>query len=240
MNSELMIQQYLDVPLTIPTALILNYKNLGLNEEQFLLILHIRCFSQQGNHFPTPNELQARMSIDEVKCTSQLKELLQKGFLQIEEKHDEDGRLAEAFSLKPLYEKLTVFLTNETIDEKKDTRKNEEGQLFRRFEEEFSRPITPMEMEMISMWLDEDGHIPQMIEAALREAVVSSKLNFRYIDRILYEWKRNGVRTTQQAREHGERIRQHQQQPKINNTEANGGQFKRRHPQYNWLQGEKR
>ena len=40
------------------------------------------------------------------------------------------------------------------------------------------------------MWEDRDQHHPNLIQAALREAVMSGKLNFRYIDRILFEWKR--------------------------------------------------
>ncbi|MFA9556188.1 DnaD domain protein [Evansella sp. AB-rgal1] len=240
MNNEMMIQQYMDEPLSIPSALMTNYTKLGLTEEQFLLLIHIKRFAQEGNYFPTPIEIQERMSIDENRCTLQLKEMLKKGFIKIHEKQDEDGRLGEAISTKPLFEKLLVHLSNEALDENRNKKQLEEGQLFRRFEEEFSRPITPMEMEMISMWLDDDGHIPEMIEAALREAVVSSKLNFRYIDRILYDWKRNGIKTIQKAREHGERIRQHQQPRSSPTHESSTAQQRSRHPHYNWLQGEKR
>ncbi len=74
------------------------------------------------------------------------------------------------------------------------------GQLFNRFEEEFARPLSPIEAETLSMWLDQDHHSPALIMAALREAVVSAKLNFRYIDRILFEWKRNGVKSLDQAK----------------------------------------
>ena len=111
---------------------------------------------------------------------------------------------------------------------------NEEGRLFQRFEEEFGRPITPMELEMISMWLDEDKHSPMMIEAALREAVISAKLSFRYIDRILRDWKKNGIRTLEEAKEHGERIRNR----RLRSYESKNEQRKRmQQPQYDWLRG---
>ncbi len=52
------------------------------------------------------------------------------------------------------------------------------------------------------MWMDQDEHDPTIIKAALREAVLSGKLNFRYIDRILFEWKKNGIKTIEQAQQH--------------------------------------
>ncbi|ADU30175.1 DnaD domain-containing protein [Evansella cellulosilytica] len=229
-NKEIIINQLIDEPLTIPSVLIKNYAKLGLTEGQLVLLLHLRKYMQEGNSFPTPQDLESRMTISADDCTALLKELLKRGFITIEENHDTDGKLAEIISIKPTYEKLAVFINNEMVGSKKQTKQFEEGQLYRRFEEEFSRPITPMELEMISMWLDEDKHAPQMIEAALREAVVSSKLNFRYIDRILYDWKKNGVRTLSQAKQHGEKIRQHHSSPKQSTTQ------KTRHPHYNWLQ----
>ena len=94
-----------------------------------------------------------------------------------------------------------------------------DGQLYQRFEAEFSRPLSPIEAETLSMWLDEDGHKTELIIAALREAVVSGKLNFRYIDRILFEWKRNGVQTLQQAKAYGEKFRKHQTKTKSTDQE---------------------
>ena len=238
MNNEIMLQLFMDEPFSIPSTVIKNYGELGISEQQFMLLIHIRQFSMEGNMFPTPFELQERMTINELQCANELKELLKKGFLSIIEKQEDDGRLAEVISLVPLYEKAAMFLTAKSYDNDKDSKENEEGKLFRRFEEEFCRPLSPMEMEMISMWLDEDSHVPQIIEAALREAVVSSKMNFRYIDRILFDWKKNGVRTVQQAREHGERIRTHHTKGNSFETASVSQVNKPRHPHFNWLKSD--
>lgn len=85
--------------------------------------------------------------------------------------------------------------------------KKQEGELYQQFEQEFARPLSPIEAETLSMWLDEDKHSAELISAALREAVVSGKLNFRYIDRILFEWKRNSIKTVEEAKAHSERFR---------------------------------
>ena len=89
----------------------------------------------------------------------------------------------------------------------------------------------PFECESLSMWIDNDHHDPVIIKSALREAVISGKLNFRYIDRILFDWKRNGIKTIEQAKSHGRNVRQHQKQKsKVENVQ------KQALPFYNWLE----
>lgn len=237
MKDELLLNILMEEHFSIPGKMLEHYKDLGLSEIQLMIIFHIKHFLQNGVLFPTPALIQSRMNITEERCTHELKELSKRGFLHIEERRDVDGKMSEAYSLLPLYEKLTILLMNQSIDNEKQSIKNEEGRLFQRFEEEFARPITPMELEMISMWLDDDKHSPMMIEAALREAVISAKLSFRYIDRILIDWKKNGIRTLEQAKEHGERIRQRHLKAYDADKERDVNSKRMSDPQYDWLRG---
>jgi len=75
------------------------------------------------------------------------------------------------------------------------------------FEREFCRPLSPMELETITGWLEQDCYKEDLILAALKEAVFTGKLNFRYIDRILLEWQRNRVQSVEQARTYSQRFR---------------------------------
>jgi DNA replication protein len=79
--------------------------------------------------------------------------------------------------------------------------------VFTMFEQEFARPITPIEYEMITNWLDRDKYPLELIELALREAVFAGKLRFNYIDRILIEWSRNRVFNAEQAKAHTQKFR---------------------------------
>lgn len=79
--------------------------------------------------------------------------------------------------------------------------------IFAVFEQEFARPLSPMEYETISSWIDEDRYSEELILMALKEAVFAGKLHLRYIDRILIEWSRNRVRTAEQAKEYAQRFR---------------------------------
>lgn len=60
---------------------------------------------------------------------------------------------------------------------------------------------------MIIKWMDEDRYREELIREALREAVLSGKFNFKYIDRILFEWQKVNVRTLQELNVHREQFR---------------------------------
>ena len=79
--------------------------------------------------------------------------------------------------------------------------------MFRVFEKEFGRPLSPMEYETISGWIDQDRYPEELILLALKEAVFAGKVHFRYIDRILLEWSRNRVRTPEDVKAYAARFR---------------------------------
>ncbi len=73
------------------------------------------------------------------------------------------------------------------------------------FEKEFGRPLSPVEFERIKAW--EDEHSELVILEALKRAVLQGKWNFKYIDSILLEWKKNNVRTLQEVIEYEKRFK---------------------------------
>lgn len=238
MKPEDMMHVLGEEPFTINGLLFQYYTRLGLTDEQFLILLHIRRFHQEGHDFPTPEDIESRMTLTRELCTKQLQELSAKRFIEIIDLAASDGKMNERVSINPLYEKLAMLFFEQSANQAENQQKQREGELYKRFEEEFARPLSPMEMEMISMWLDDDQHDPVLIEAALREAVVSSRMNFRYIDRILFDWKKNGVQTVEQAKLHGEKVRGYKE--KKSETTNRGGQADKQKPEYpgyNWLEG---
>jgi DNA replication protein len=111
-------------------------------------------------------------------------------------------------------------------------KKAEETDLYTCFEKEFGRPLSPFECETLGMWMDDDHHDPVIIKAGLKEAVMSGKLNFRYIDRILFEWKKNGINTIEQAKNQGRKFRQKQSlKPNVKDESQHSSV-----PFYNWLE----
>lgn len=216
--------------ITIPTALLSQYKDMKLNEQELVLLLHVLSYIEKGNDFPTPMELSSSMTLTAAECAERLRKLIQKGFIEIIADTTKDGIRFEKYSLDPLWDKLiSSFLLEEKQNETMN-QQQEEKDIYTSFEQEFGRPLSPFECETLAMWIDEDQHDSVIIKAALREAVISGKLNFRYIDRILFEWKRNGVKTIEQAKNQGRKFRQYQ---KGNLKQEQGNQEPL--PFYNWL-----
>ncbi|MGG3965035.1 DnaD domain-containing protein [Heyndrickxia faecalis] len=230
MDKDLLLAWWEEGILTVPQLLLKKYKQLGLNETELVLLLQVYSFLKEGNAFPTPEDLAGRLTIPESMCVSILRRLIQHQFLSIEEGEGEGGILYEKYSIMPLWAKLADEFVYEKKQDELEKSVNEETDLYTTFEQEFGRPLSPLECETLAMWIDQDGQSPDLIKAALREAVISGKLNFRYIDRILFEWKKNGIRTVDEAREYGRNFRKSSkpqtEKPKTTNPV----------PFYNWLE----
>lgn len=220
--------------ITIPAVLFSEYKNINLDEYELVLIIHMLSFLERGKEFPTPEELSSRMTISVTECTERLRKLIQRGFIEIIDGDSAEGIRYEKYSLAPLWERLVdQFLLSKKVTQELH-KQVEETDLYTCFEKEFGRPLSPFECESLAMWLDDDHHDPVIIKAALREAVMSGKLNFRYIDRILFEWKKNGIKTLEQAKSQGRKFREKQLQNR--NSHEKGSQTTNSIPFYNWLE----
>ncbi|KAB2333651.1 DnaD domain-containing protein [Bacillus mesophilum] len=220
--------------ISVPGVLLTNYKDLNLNECELVLILQVISFIEKGNDFPTPVELSSRMTISVSECTDQLRRLIQKGCIEIKEEITKDGIRFEKYDIEPLWGKLIELFLHKEKRESQLKHQQDETDLYTCFEREFGRPLSPFEIESLTLWLDDDHHDPHIIKAALREAVMSGKLNFRYIDRILFEWKRNGIKTIEQAKSYGKKFRQNQQQASRPDKESSSQA--KSVPFYNWLE----
>ncbi|TCP59261.1 DNA replication protein DnaD [Tumebacillus sp. BK434] len=196
----------------IPGILLREYKRLGLSDEEMMLVLHVMQFRQEGIEFPTPRELSERMTLHPDVLAGMVQQLVQRGLIDI----DEHGIGHDSLSLRPLYAKLAKLLEPKPLQppaakplssyELLETREQQQN-LFALFEQEFGRPISPIEYERISCWIDQDHYREELIREALKEAVLAGKFNFRYIDRILFEWGKNNIRSLQDLTVHREQFR---------------------------------
>ncbi|WP_372813562.1 DnaD domain protein [Paenibacillus sp.] len=198
----------------VPYWLLQYYPQLRLGEHEVMLLIHLMAFKQkEGKDFPTPEELCARMSIAQDKVITVLQKLMREGFLLIDETKDPvTGVHSEAYNWSPLLNRLAAIRVDEWEAARRaqivsESGRGERKDIFSIFEKEFGRPLTPMEFESITGWLDKDGHPEALILAGLKEAVFAGKVHFRYIDRILLEWQRNRITSVEQAKEHSQKFR---------------------------------
>ncbi|MFD0942634.1 DnaD domain-containing protein [Savagea faecisuis] len=172
-----------------------HYAKLHITDQEAMLLLHIQSFQEEGITFPTHFELAERLGITMQDVSALVQSLMKRNLVSIESKTDANGVFHEMYSLLPLWEKIMYVTEHEVSEEGEQTIAEREGMLYQMFEQEFGRLLSPLESEMIGAWLDEDEHSVEVIEAALREAVLAQKLSLKYINAILNEWKRKNVKT---------------------------------------------
>lgn len=216
----------------ISLLLFQNYKSLGIEDLDAMLIMHMTAFKSVNNEFPTPTDFSSRMNLTENEVSMILQRLMQRGFLRIEQSQDANGVLHEKFSLQPLWVRLTDKVSIVVEESEEKTQKEAEGEIYKLFEQEFGRFLSPMESESISMWLDADGHSVEIIRAALKEAVLAEKMSLRYIDRILFEWKKKNVKTLAQVESASKKFRSVGNRP----VQQDRLETVKRVPFYNWLE----
>lgn len=97
---------------------------------------------------------------------------------------NENNKIREVISFERFYNKIAENL--QTISKKVVS-----SNIYETFQKELVRSLSPVEYEYINAWLDK-GMSEDLIIGALKEAVLSGAKNFRYIDRILYDWRKQG------------------------------------------------
>ncbi|MHC5279788.1 DnaD domain protein [Listeria kieliensis] len=222
---------------SLPQVVMRHYAALQMNETELVLILQIESFRMAGNPFPSMEELAERMTLGKENVMRLVETLFHKGILMIEQEKT-NGMLTERYSLAPLYHKLEAYLENEALRTQVQQEEQNEIHVYRLFESEFGRPLSPIEAEMISGWLDQDHFAPALVREALKEAVIAQKKNFRYIDRILLNWKDKGVKTVEDAQRVAEEFHQHSRTG-FSSTPGEIKKSKNSIPLYDWLENRK-
>ncbi|MBC1387605.1 DnaD domain-containing protein [Listeria innocua] len=223
---------------TLPQVLVKNYAAIGLNEIELVLLLQIQSFAAEAEFFPSMEMLTDRTTLRLEDTIKTMDSLLKKGVVAIEQSKDNSLMISEQYNLEPLWGKLVAFYENIEADNRQDLEVKQQTNLYSLFEAEFGRPLSPMEAEMLSAWVDQDRTSPDLIKEALKEAVISQKLNFRYIDRILLNWSKQGVKTIDDAKRVAEEFHQNGRTSQtINQSEVkkSAGSI----PLYDWLEKRK-
>jgi DNA replication protein len=197
----------------IPVLLLQVYTLFKLTDLEAMLLIQLLAFTKQEEiEFPTVEEIQARLSSSQEQVIKALQKLLKDKWISIEERIDPiSGIQYEKYDLQGIYIKLSTHLSDEMRKQNLITMKaepKESKDVYSIIEREFARPLTPMELEMVTNWLDKDQYKEELILTALKEAVFAGKVHFNYLDRTLLEWSRNRVTTAEQAKDHAQKFRQ--------------------------------
>ena len=195
--SEKLINYLKEKPIIIPRVLLTNYSKLNITAEELIILIYL--MDKGNNIIYDINLFVKELSFTKRKVIELINNLVEKNILNITINKNRDNVSEEYLNLDMLYRKITNII----LDKELPSSTNNED-LFTIFEKEFGRTISPTEYEKINSWLNEDIDKALIVEA-LKEAVYNSTTSLRYIETILYSWKKKGIKTKEDVNK--ERIR---------------------------------
>ena len=161
----------------ISRLLLLRAKELNIDDNECHILLIVYTLKDIGIKTVKPQMIQNYSVLSNQELDKVLASLLNKKLIC--------NRLG-SISLNELEKKL--LCENKEIEEKAS-----EVDLISIFEEQFARALSPIELNIIKDWKN-CNYSDEMIVKALKEAVKSQVLNFRYIEGILSNWAKTGVK----------------------------------------------
>lgn len=170
-----------DKPLIIPSILMNKYRSLNITDKEFVVLIYLINYNGSFN----PKLISKEINFDLKEFMEVIGSLTDKGLIKIEIVNNKIKD--EIINLEPLYQKIGFIIIN---DEKENT-----SDVYSVIEKEFGRTLSPMEYEIIKVWLQDFEE--KLILLAVREATFNGVSNLRYIDKILHEWQKKGIKNEQ-------------------------------------------
>jgi len=167
-------------PFIIPNLLFKNYRKLNITDLEFIILIYL---INSNNSF-NPKQISKDLNFDLNEVMTIIDSLQEKGIIKIEVLNKKIRE--EIINLDELYNKLSFILMNE---------EEVSNNLFDIFEKEFARTLSPIDYEIIRDWQKEFSD--EIILLALKEAVFNGVNNLRYIDKIIREWNKKGIKNEQ-------------------------------------------
>ena len=187
MKSSKLIDIFKDGNIVIPIYILKNYSSLNINSDEFLFLMYL--YNLGNNVLFDPNKYSLDLNMDLKDIMNYIGILTDKGLIRLDVLKNDKGVMEEVIILDDFYQKL-VYLTIDKVNNED----NSSSTVFEIIEKEFGRTLSSMEVEIIKAWLD-NNISEDLIKEALKEAVFNGVSNLRYIDKILYEWEKDGIQS---------------------------------------------
>lgn len=169
-------------PFYIPNILLKNYRKLNITDSELIVLVYLINTDISFN----PKQIAKDLNFDLSEIMNIITSLTEKGILKIDIINKKVRE--EVINLEELYKKLGFIVINDEIKENSNN-------IFDVFEKEFGRTLSPMDYEIITDW--QKNYNDEIILLALKEAVFNGVNNLRYIDKILIDWNKKGIKNEQ-------------------------------------------
>ena len=188
-------------PIVLPRYLFNYYLRLGITAEELIILIFV--IDEGDKVIYDPSSIGESLGMDKYKVMELLNNLSEKKIISIIVEKNSDGKSAEYISLDLLYSKIMSLV----IDKKDEDKTLDNSDIYSVFESEFGRTISPMECQVINGWI-EDNFSHELIMEALKEAIYNGANSLRYIETVLYTWRKKGYKTKRDVMAAKEKMRE--------------------------------
>ena len=208
MKSSKILDFFKSGNIVIPMYFLQRYSDFKINCEEFIFLMYLYNL---GNKFLfDPNKFAGDLNISLVKIMEYIDKLTERKLIRVEVFKNEKGVMEETILLDDFYSKLSLITIDEVVKEESNSSCN--SNIFEVIEKEFGRSLTPIEFEISKAWLD-NGMSEELIKEAIKEATLNGVSSLRYIDKILYEWGKNNIKTAKDVEKN--KLRRREDKEKI-------------------------
>lgn len=188
MKSLKFIDIFSSANVVIPLYILREIKKLDLDMNSFVFLMYL--YSLGNKSLFNPSKFSNDLNIELKDVMEYISILTDKHLINVEVVKNDKGLMEEVLLLDDFYNKLSFIMMDNANAVEKEINTN----VFELVEREFGRTLSPMEYEIIKAWLD-NGISEDLIKEAIKEATFNGVSNLRYIDKILYEWGKSGIKT---------------------------------------------
>ena len=183
--------------LVLPTELLFHFHEIFDNSDDFLVWQFFYLQNTTSLEEISPVQIAESIGKSVAEVNRSMSNLTEKGLLQYKT-IALNGEIEAVFDALPALERLEEIVENhssvaQTISQ------NVLKDLVETFQQELGRLLTPFEIEDLTKTIQDDKTSPELVTAALREAVFNGKANWKYIQAILRNWRREGITTLAQV-----------------------------------------
>ena len=185
--------------LVLPSALLFHFQEIFSSSDDFLVWQFFYLQNTSALEEIGPNQIAESIGKTGSEVNRIMSYLTEQGLLKYKT-IELNGEIEAIFDASPALEKLDELLASKSQPDKATiVPQNLLKDLVETFQQELGRLLTPFEIEDLTKTIQEDKTNPDLVKAALREAVFNGKANWKYIQAILRNWRREGITTLAQV-----------------------------------------
>lgn len=173
--------------IVIPLYLIQNFEKLKLEYKEFLFLMYLYSLGDSSSFDPKRISDDTGFSLQEVMQMIAI--LSDKNYVDVKVIKNDKNISEEIISLEYFYNKISILMMDDIVHDNENS-----TSCFDLIQKEFGRTLSSIEYEIIKGWTM-NGNSDELIMEAVKEAVYNNVNNLRYIDKILFEWGKKGIKT---------------------------------------------